>query len=433
MSLLDFFTGGKSDEAIDALKRAEGYFGAVKTPTVEQLTLPELQKYVEAGVLTPAQAKAYLQESNAFNDMNVNQTGTAAQIQALNQLAGVANAEPEGTPMQQAQMENSIQKMNTAAGGQRGAIEQAMAAKGTPAALIQAALSNQTVGQEAQQAHMDAVNAQAAAYQTALNAMAQGGALGGQLQGQQNAQANQVAAAQNAMQQFNAANQQNVAEANANRTQEANANNWQNRQNISNNNVGLSNARTQYNAGLPQQVFNNQLNKAAGQAGAATNIGEMQQKQGQQNAGIWAGLINTGTSFIPRPGGASSTFMPRNPTEANFNSQYQTGGYAHGGVVNPVPAHYDCGHPQCMARGGICMEKGGMIPGQAPLPGDSVANDLIDIHASPGEAVIPRTAVASHPSEVMSLIQGHQPEPEVDPHDVATLLKALRSMRLGVA
>lgn len=412
MSLLDFFTGGKSDEATDALKRAESYFGNIQSPTQQQLTLPELQKYVEAGVMTPAEAKAYLQQSNAYNDENIDQTGTAAQKQALAQLAQISNAGPEGTPLQQAQMENSIQQMNTATSGQRGAIEQAMAARGTPYALIQAALANQTAGQEAQQAHMDAVNGQAATYQNALNALSQQGGLANSLQGQQNTQANTVAAAQNAMQQFNAANQQNAANANANRQQDANAMNSANRQQVSNNNVGLANARTQYNANLPQQVFNNNIAKAQGQAGAATNIGNLQQKQGQQNAGIWAGLINTGTSFIPKPG-AEQAMQTQNQPQ-----------YAHGGIVE-----HD--HNICMAHGGICMAEGGPVPGEAPFPGDTEDNDIVQANLSPGEAVIPRSTVAEHPDQVSSLLSDDDTE-VIDPQDVATLLKALRAIRMGV-
>lgn len=420
MSMLDFFTGGKSKAAIDALNRAESYFNGLKTPTVQELTLPELQKYVEAGLMTPAEAQAYLQERNAYSDMDVDQTGTQAQVSALNRLSQVANAGDMGTLTDQASMDQAEQNMNRAVGGQRGAIEQAMAAKGTPYALIQAALANQTVGQEGQQAHMDAVNAQSAAYEHALNALSQSGQLGGQLQGQQNQQANTVAQAQNAMQQFNAANQTNMANANAGRAQEANAMNTANKQQVSNNNTGLSNTRTQYNANLPQQVFNNQLNKAMGQSGAATNIGNMQQNQGQQNAGIMSGLINTATSFIPKPA-------------------EKTPKAAHGGIVSPYGKPPLIGAPRG-AHGGVidssgrpCYDEGGIIPGEASISGDSLSNDNMPINVSPGEAILSRETVAHNPEVVGSLLDNNDSGSQVDFQDVATLLKALRSIRMGTA
>lgn len=416
MGMLDFFTGGKSKEASDAMKRAEGYFSGIDTPSIAQLTLPELQKYVEAGLVTPAQAEAYLQSSNAYAEMDVPQTGTMAQVEVLNKLSEIANAGPEGTPMQQAQIENTLQQMRTADAGSIGAIEQSMAAKGTPRALIQATLSSQVQGQNAQQAHLDAVNAQGTTYQNALNALSQGGALGNSLQGQQNTQANTIAQAANAMQQFNAQNQQQSSQFNANNQQSANMANAANRQQISNNNTGLVNARTQYNAQLPQQDFSNKMAKAQGQAGAATNSGNLSNQQGQQNAGIWAGLINTGTSFIPKAGGGGSApFQPQNPTEAGFNQQYQMG-YAHGGVVD------ENGRP--------CYDDGGVIPGEADFPGDTPMNDEVPISVSPGEAVIPRSSVAHNPEVVSSLINGDGGE-LIDSNDVATLLKAMRAIRMG--
>lgn len=396
ISLLDTFTGGKSDEASDALKRAEQYFANVKTPTQQELTLPELQKYVEAGILTPAQAQAYLQQSNAYNDQNIDQTGTGAQISALNRLSEVADAGEMGTPQDQAAMDAAEQNMNRSVGGQRGAIEQQMAARGTPYALIQAAMQNQTVGQDAQQAHMDAVNAQAASYQAALNALSQSGQLGAQLQGQQNTQANTVAGAQNAMQQFNAQNQQQASEANAARSQEANQMNLSNKQQVANNNTGLENTRTQYNAALPQQMFNNSMQKASGMAGAATNYGGLQQNQGQQTAGITSGLINLGASFIPNPNGVKPKA-------------------AHGGYVD--------------ANGKMCMSDGGQVPGQAMFPGDTEMNDTVDASLSPGEAVIPRSSVQQNPDEVMSLMNGD--DSQIDYQDVGTLLKALKAIRMG--
>lgn len=410
MSLLDFFTGGKDNAAEDAMRKAQEAFANVQTPTAAQLTLPELQQYIEAGVVTPAQAESYLQKQNAYNNEVVPQTGTQAQIEALNQLSKVADAGAQGTPEEQAQMANAMAQMNTAIGGQEGAIEQGMQARGVPAALVQAALKEQQVGQQGQNAYLAAVNAQGQMYQNALNALSQKGSVGQALQGQQNTQANTVAQAQNAMQQFNAQNQQQNSQFNAANTQAANMANAANKQQVANNNTGLSNARTQYNAQVPQTVFQDQLQKASGQAGAFQNLGNLEQQQGQQNAGIWGGLINTATSFIPKP----TANVPQTTTAA------------HGGIV-------DHDHALCMASGGYCMEGGGMVPGQASIGGDSLANDQIPIHASPGEAVIPRSSVAQNPEAVDALLGNQNPGPQIDFQDVATLLKAMRSIRLGVA
>lgn len=413
MSLLDTFTGGKSDEATDAYKRAEQYYADINTPTIEQLTLPQLQQYVEAGLMTPAEAQSYLQGSNAYNNENIDQAGTAAQKTSLGQLQQIAGSGDMGTPQEQAMVEKSLQQARTADAGARGSIEQGMAARGTPYALIQGALEGQATGQDAQQAHNDAVNAAGNAYANKMVAMTSAAGVGSNLQGQMNNQANTVAGAQNAMQQFNAANQQQAGQFNAANKQEANAMNAQNRQQISNNNVGNVNARTQYNANLPETVFNNQMQKAGGMAGAATNYGNIEQQQGKQNAGIWSGLINTATSFIPKPAGSKNGAMPTGEVEG---PQYpgQGHGYAHGGIVEP-----------------ICMDDGGLVPGDSPFPGDNPMNDNMPIQASPGEMVLPRSSVAKNPDMAMALLNDQDQGPPIDSQDVAVLLKAMRSIRLG--
>ena len=284
MSALDGITGGKADDAIDAQKAALLAYQEAAAPTISQLSLPELEKYATAANMTPAQMQAFLQQNNAFNNQNIDQTGTDAQKAAISRLAQVANAGANGDATSRAQVEQINQDQARNLAGQRGAIDQQAQARGIPPGLLQAALAQTQAGQGAQDAHMAALNSQSNAYQQALNAMAQGGALGGQLQGQQNQQANQVAQAQNAMQQFNAANQQAASSQNAGFQQQANAANTDQANKTSQANTGLSNQRTTYNAGLPEQVYQNQLQKAGGIASANNNLANLQQQQGEQNA-----------------------------------------------------------------------------------------------------------------------------------------------------
>lgn len=432
----DWLTGGRDEQAEQALNDALAAYSNIKAPTQEELSLPQLQQYVEAGIMTPAEAQSYLQNSNAFNTQKIDQTGTAAQVAALNQLAGIANAGDRGTPVEQAQVAQAIQQMNNSVQGQRGAIEQQMEAKGTPAAMIQAALANQYVGQDAQQAYHNSLDAQANAYQTALNAMSQGANVGANLQGQQNAQANTVAAAQNAMQQFNAANQQQASEANAQRRQQANAYNAENAQNVSNQNVGTQNARTAYNTSQRQTSFDDAMRRAQGMADVYGKQASNYQDMGKQSAGtaasIFGGLSNLGGTYmlsnsinnLAGAGGAGGA--------AGASSAVPAGAemlplLAHGGIA---------GHEGCYHDGGICLEDGGMVPGQAQVPGDSLKNDRVHAMLSPGEAVIPRTVVHEHMPEVLSLIasgrhQTAQPGSAAHPQDIAALLEAMRHLRTG--
>lgn len=455
MSLLDILTGGEDSQASQDLQNAYNAIAGIETPSISELTLPQLQQYVAAGILSPAQAQAYLQQSNAFATENIPQTGTAAQVAALNQLSGIANAGAVGTPTEQAQIAQAEEQMNTNLAGQRGAIEQAAEARGTPGALVQAALEEQNAGQDAQQGYLNALNAQSNAYQTALNAMSAGANVGSALQGQQNAQANTVAQAQNAMEQFNAANQQTASESNANRAQAANQWNAQNQQNVSNENVQQNNARTAYNAQVPETVFNNQMQKAEGEAGINEKQANQAMQEGQQQAGLFSGILGAGATlggdYLMGQGignafsGVSSgammnpemeasmangTYVPTGAPNAVTLGNVAAAGYAGGGVIG--------NHDGCYHEGGICMEGGGMVPGRSKVPGNSLKNDTVHVMASPGEAVIPRTAVQSHLPEVLSLIaQGRGGMPHENaaphPHDVASLLQAMRELRMGGA
>lgn len=441
MGLLDIFTGGKSSEAENAQKQALLALQGVTTPTIEQMTLPELQKFMVSQNMTPAQMQAFLQQSNALEGMQVDQTGTSAQKQALAQLADVAKAGPEGTALQRAQIEQVNQDAARQLAGQRGAIDMQAQARGVPVGLLQAALGQQTAGQGLQNAHMAALQAQGQNYQQALNALAQGGQLGGQLQGQQNTQANTVAAAQNAMQQFNAANQQNAAAQNAGFQQAANAYNTQMANQVGQANTGLANERIQYNTALPQQNFANQMAKQGAVAGQYGNLANLYTGQGQQEAGIISGLIGSGAKLAggmmggpagaAAAGSAAPSFPQGSPTmnqpmgySGYQNNPYLSGnlGFAHGGVVDE--------HHGCMHEGGLCLKGGGMIPGHANVPGDHIKNDTVHIMASPGEAVIPRTVVQQNPGAVAGLLQQ---KPEHDPRDIAMLLSAMKHLRGGQA
>ncbi len=64
------------------------------------------------------------------------------------------------------------------------------------------------------------------------------------------------------------------------------------------------------------------------------------------------------------------------------------------------------------------------------FPGDTMMNDTVHAELSPGEAVIPRSTVAQNP-EIVSSLLGRDDQMQTDFRDVATLLKAMRSIRMG--
>jgi hypothetical protein len=434
MGMGDTFTGGEQGDAIDAAQKGLDAYGQIQAPTLDQLSLPELQQYVNAGLMTPAQMQAYLQQNNALN-APINQSGTAAQIAAINQLAGVANAGAEGSATQRAQIEQVNQDAARNLAGQRGAIDQQAQARGVAPGMLQAALGQVQAGQGQQDAHMAALQAQGQNYQQALAAMASGASAGSALQGQQNTQANTVAQAQNAMQQFNAANQQNASQNNAANRQASNAYNATNAQAIGSANTGLANQRTEYNATVPQTVYNNALNKAAGVTNAGSVAAGQAQAAGQQNAGLAAGLLGTAGGVIGGIyGGPVGAAAGSKVGQYAGTQMGDTQNAAYGKVIEPYAQGGMVGHEQCLHEGGLCLKGGGMVPGHARVPGNSPVNDTVRARVSPGEAVIPRTAVQQNPALVGHLL-GHGSQPPMQPplahhpQDVATLLAAMKHLR----
>jgi hypothetical protein len=377
MGLLDVLTGGKSSDAAKAMEQAQMAFANVKAPSEADLTLPELQKYVQQGLLTPAQAEAVLNKQNAYDTTAVPTEGRNAQIAALNQLQEIGN-EKGMDATAQAQTQQTLNALNTNMQGQRGAILDSFAQRGVPLSLASEAMQNQVLGQDAQSANANALQANADAQMRALQALQGSATVGGNVQQQDWNQANTKAAAQNAINQWNSQVANAANENNAARQQQANTYNTGTKQDVANQNVGNANYRTEYNAKVPQQVFSNAIQKAGGQASAYTNAGNLANSQGQQQYGMVKDIAGGVAGFM-QPSGATS----------------QAPGAA----------------------------KGGIVPGEARVDGDSPANDTVSARLSPGELVVPRSLVKE--------FLGNMPKKHNAPHpeDVKNVLHAMAEMR----
>lgn len=404
----------------DYIKKAISALEAVGVPNADQLTLPELQKYVSAGVLTPEQFQAIQANPDVYKQSiqeTQDNTGKTAQSAALQQLGSIAQA-GGSTPINEANLRNNINQTNQAMQAARGGIEQNAQERGVSNGGLSYISKLMNEQGNAQNANMGAVNAAADNARLGLSAIAQQGQLGGQMQGQANqisqAQADaaqQIAQYNNQLQ--NSANQYNVQNNN-----QAQAANLANAQSISGANTGLANQRTQYNAQVPQQVFNNQMQKASGIANVyGQGAGVAQGAQNNQNA-MYGQLIGTGATvlggaFGGPAGAAAGNQAGKKANEANM-------GYADGGEVqNPnerrgmdeEAGNYAKGG-MCYAEGGevhdhnLCMQVGGDVPGDETemQPGDTEENDTVQANLSPHEIVLPRS-VAQAPNAPQAAAQ----------------------------
>jgi len=389
LSLLDTFTGGKSSEASSALENALQAIQEVQTPTAQSMQY-QIQKLVQAGVLTPEQAQTYLQSPNALASENVDQTGTKAQEDEIAQLLGMAG---EGglSPAEQSQMQSIIQGLNTQEKGANDAVVQNQAARGaltggeTMAAQLE---GNQAADVNANQLGLGTASN---AYTQMLNELTSAGSAGQALQGQQNTQANTVAAATNAINQFNTAQQQQEENMNVGAQNTAKQFNLENAQGISNQNVENENAYSQYQAQLPQEVYADQMQKAAAEAGVSENQAANDTTQGGQMAGLIGGAI---------------------------------------GAAGDVGAAYAA--PVKASEGGEIESflNGGVVDGKAKVRGNSPKNDTVPAVLSPGEVVLPRTISQNpQPDKVMAFLNRIRGAKMPHPDDTAHVLQALGRLR----
>ena len=430
--ITDFLTGGANSQAEEALNQALQAYDGVNAPSVKDLTLPELQQFVQAGVLTPEQAVAALQQTNAYNNINVDPTARQASIDALTKLQSIGdNNGMDDT--ERAKLAQIQSQENQTLQSQRGSIMDQMDQRGIPSSLMGVQQQLAAAGQDAEQAHQDALTANADASTRALQALEASGSLGNTISQEQFSEQAQKAAAQNAIDQWNAANQTTVNLNNAAARTNANAANLSNAQNIANTNTQNANSRTAYNTNLPQQVYADQMAKANAIAGVHAAQSNQYTGVGQQNAAVAGGIAN---------------FLAPQPFTAQGAGSTMAGGGASAGGGAPAGAMPAAGGAGASMAGGsagggagagaaadavMLAAHGGEVPGIPKMPGDSPKNDTQPALLSPGEIVIPRTA-AHDPRTALSFIKHlhrQTAQSPIHPDDLKSLMHAMTSMRYG--
>lgn len=400
MGLLDFVTGGNNKKAEDDLANILAQIQGIQTPTAEDLRMTPLTQYTSTGDLAPAIAEAAQAGPSAFSSENLSGVPMATMQKVLAQQDEIASSNGM-TPQEQAAIARAESEVNRNTAGQRGAIAQDFAGRGVPQSLISAALQNGTAGQNAQAEYLAALEARANAANNATNARTSEGNLASTMYGEQAGQENTIAAAQDALAKFNAANSQATNLSNQGTTQAANTYNTTTKQNIANENIsGQHDVQKQNQVAAPQEAASLALQKA----GALSNIGNSQANQatavGQQNAALFGGLLGAGATIAA--GGVKA---------------------AEGGEI-PAPTLPVTN-----------FVNGGPVPGRPAVPGNDPRNDTVPARLSPGEFVVPRTAMAQ--PAIRNFLANNVPTPRpptgAHPSDIASVMRALAELRGGNA
>jgi hypothetical protein len=377
----------------DYLKQALAAYQTAAVPTIASETVGNLPMQTVQGTVNPNAIQVAQQAPSAYNDISLDPATRAAQMSALSQYTDIANQGGLDANAKLA-LQQTIDATNAQSQGAQGAIMNQAQAEGqgggdfalTQRAIAAQGASNTGATQGLQTAAMAEANRQAA-----LNQMA---SIGGSVNASDYGQAATKAGAQNTI---NATNQAATNTANTGNVANAiNAGefNTNTAQGVNASNTAAGQGQVYYNAGLPQQQFNNELNKASGIAGVSGQQANAAQTAANQNNAMTGALLGAagtiGGGMMGGPVGAAAGGAAAKAMAGNNNASAGTANAAHGG-------YFSKGGYTCYADGGvahdhaICMKLGGHISGKAEVAGDSEENDTIPAMLSPGELVIPRS------------------------------------------
>ena len=404
LSLGDLF-GTNDTEAQGYLQQALQQYQNIQTPSIASETVSNLPQQTVQGVVNPNQIQVANQAPSAYSNISLDPATRQAQINAMNSYQQIAD---QGglDPASKLALQQTIDAANEQSQGAQGAIQNQAQAQGqgnNAFDLTQRAIAAQGASNSAATQGLETAAGAEANRQQALGNLAN---VGANVNAQDYGQAANAAAAQNAINASNqgyqnAANTQNVANNAA-----AQQFNVSNAQGVNASNVAANQGNAYYNAGLPQQQFNNELQKASGMAGVNQNQAGVAQ-QSQQNAsnatgqllkgGLTLGATALGGPIAGAVANGMSTPSSTNSTIAGTNAYQQNANANNPNVRSGATGTsvYSEGG-MCYAEGGtphnhyLCMLMGGKVPGEASVPGNSTQNDTQPALLSPGELVIPR-------------------------------------------
>jgi hypothetical protein len=439
MNLADLFSGGQDSAAADVIQGQLDKLNAIQTPTAAQLTLPQLQQFVNAGIMTPEEAQSYLAGPTNYSTLTSENSGMDAEQEAIGKLRDIVNSGGADAE-EQANIQQILNTLSTTESGNNAAIVADNARRGVGNSGLTMASRLASNQNDATNANMNALQTGAAEEARNLAAIEGLGTLGGNVQGQEYTAGANKASAADAIAKFNAQQEQDISKVNATATNAAKAANLANAQDIANKNT--VSAQTQ-EASIPaaqQQAYQDALNKAAAGMSGADSLANIKETTGQQNAGILGGLIGTAgtvaSSYLsgnPYASLASALAKNNSATPGTNTSTSSVGGVstaATGGEIVP---------------GGVArpmnFKAGGPVPGEPMVPGDSPANDTQLAKLSPGEIVLPRSVTdpaspaGPDPSKVMEFLKSlpkPQARPSIHPKAVLDTLRGLSMHHAGV-
>lgn len=275
--------GKRQQRSADAARaQALAQFANISAPDIKDQEL-FYEMIQSAGDLAPQQ-ESYVGDVQSELE-NLDPRLRQAQLQALSQIAGIADAGGL-TDADYAMQRELAREVEGAAKARDAAILQDMAQRGVAGSGMELAArlrgaqgASERMASEDDKLLSQALNRQMQASQQAAN-------MAGNVRG---LDTNEAQAMDN-IRRFNLQNQQNLQGRNIDRTNQAERFNLQNQQRIADTNVGMRNQQQEANTGLQQQRFSNELALGQARAGQHSQAAGAADLRAGQQASMWAGI-----------------------------------------------------------------------------------------------------------------------------------------------
>jgi polyhydroxyalkanoate synthesis regulator phasin len=293
-ALTNIISGGAYDSARSSAEKGAKAFDQVNLPTAEELQY-QLYELVNNGDMTPEQAKAVMQQQSELGGITLDPKLKQAQMEALTQLQDIGQNKGL-TDMDRAQLAQIQGEEAAQSRGAREAILQNAQARGMGGSGLE--MLSQMKNQQDSATRQSGRDTQVAgmAQQRALQAIQGAGQLGGQIGAQDFGQQAQIAAAKDAINQFNTANQNKAVLSNQAANNAAQQFNLQKQLEVNKANTDIKNQQAGMPAQAKQQVAQNQLSKAGGQAGAQNAVTQADIARGAANTQVFGSILGAGAT-----------------------------------------------------------------------------------------------------------------------------------------
>lgn len=271
-----------SQAALDALRQ-------VKTPDIDQMKLA-LEQYLRTGEYNPEMEQLVQLAPTALEDIQVDPRLRQQEMSALQTIT--EKGQNGLTQADLAAFELSRRQAGSEAQARDQQILQNMAQRGqggSGAEIAMRAIAGQEQANRQSMADLDMASKKEQAKLAALQMAFQGS---GELRAQDYGQALDLARANDVHAQYVAQNAQNLGQRNITSRNLAQQQNLAEQQRIADANVNLRNQQQQFNKGLLQQQFSNEMQKATGVASQQNNMANVYANQAAGTQGMYSGIGN---------------------------------------------------------------------------------------------------------------------------------------------